>query len=252
MNRTRELHRCQARQGLNARKFSERFPDGCLSGLCFVPHYCIRSIKVRQAFTHNNGANVSDESEGANKPRSTYVHAFSPYSSHASKLEETALQLQRELIFSHDDDMKSPSTAQKCRLLRVYESDDSEALGDWGSSLSSVRAILEIASLANDTPSRSSNAKRNPTPKPPPPAVIAWATILADLVKRAKAALSTALSDDGPGSTSESIQHLLELAWLQFDALHAVQQGWKDDAFFAVCTEALVGSQSPERNYNPP
>lgn len=141
--------------------------------------------------------------------------------------------------------MKTPSTAQKCRLLRVYESDDSEALGDWGSSLSSVQAILETVSLANDRPSRSSNAKRNPTQKPPPPAVIAWATLLADLVKRAKAALGTVLNDDGPESTSESIQHLLELAWLQLDALHAVQQGWKDDAFFAVCTDTLVASQSP-------
>lgn len=249
MNRTRELHRCQARQGLNERKYSERFPDGFLTGLCFVPQYFIRSLRYDR-LSHT----VMGQISRTNRKVQPYLaaHAFSPYSSHASKLEETALRLQRELILSHDDDMKSPSTAQKCRLLRVYESDDSEALGDWGSSLSSVRAILEIVSLANDTPSRSSNAKRNPTPKPPPPAVIAWATLLADLVKRAKAALSTALSDDGPGSTSESTQHLLELAWLQLDALHAMQQGWKDDAFFAVCTEALVGSQSPERNHNTP
>ena len=137
--------------------------------------------------------------------------------------------------------MRAPSAAHKCCLLRVYASDgSSEVLQDWASSLSSVRRILEPLSIEiENLPARSISGKRNPAPKPTA-AVIAWATLLADLVKRAKASLGNYLSSIGPEASSDSVQHLLELAWMQLDALQAVQNGWKGEAFFGVRTVHLV------------
>lgn len=122
--------------------------------------------------------------------------------------------------------MKSPSAANKRCLLQAFEDDTTPQWPqDWAAQLASSRKILEPLCQSSDS---SSGAERAP-----PPAVAAWAVLLADQIKRAKALLDRALTGTGAASTGV-LQPLLELSWLQLDALHAVRRGWKSDAFLAV------------------
>ena len=122
--------------------------------------------------------------------------------------------------------MKAPSAANKRCLLHIFANDTlPESPRDWTVKLASFHAIIDPLCQWTDSSSSAGRA--------PPPAVGAWATLLADQVKRAKAHLDDALSATGAPAT-DHIQQLLELSWLQLDALHAVRRGWKSDSHLAV------------------
>ena len=124
--------------------------------------------------------------------------------------------------------MRPPTAAQKRCLLQAVE-DVPAADGGWHVHLTSAHAALDAICQSRGSPGPRGRDRQQGSATA---AVVSWAALLVDLVKRAKASLDAVLSNSS--SSFRSLQPLLELTWLQLDAFEAVRHGWSADAVFLV------------------